>query len=483
MADATRREIAALLLSVFLIMFGGGFLSTFVSLRLSAAGVPSALIGAVGTAFFGALSLGSRRITPVIRRVGHIRAFATFASIFSISTLVYGVYIATVPWIALRCVDGAMMSGVLICIESWLNERATLANRGWLLAIYVALTYAGEGLGQMLLLTGSQDRFLPFVVASIALSLAIVPVALIPGSGPLPADHPHVRLRRLIRLSPLGVLGTGGNGLVMGAFYALTAVYLHAIGLSHFRVALFMAVVILGGSLIQWFVGYMSDRCDRREVIVWTSFAAALLAVVLPLVHHEASAFYLLAAGFGGAVFALYPLCVAHTNDRLSSEERVGASSALASTDREGNPAPLHHIEVNAGVRQHPIDLLDRMLGQPPARQSQAPADHADRQGGRLDHAKRRSRKRQHPFGVQVVPQQTIQKPPDLLKRHRRFSTRHPILQKPATTDRGNWNPDRQNKSDRQIRRKITHVRQSRFFRSTEPQPRDSFPPLVAVAI
>lgn len=329
MADATRREIAALLLSVFLIMFGGGFLSTFVSLRLSAAGVPSALIGAVGTAFFGALSLGSRRITPVIRRVGHIRAFATFASIFSISTLVYGVYIATVPWIALRCVDGAMMSGVLICIESWLNERATLANRGWLLAIYVALTYAGEGLGQMLLLTGSQDRFLPFVVASIALSLAIVPVALIPGSGPLPADHPHVRLRRLIRLSPLGVLGTGGNGLVMGAFYALTAVYLHAIGLSHFRVALFMAVVILGGSLIQWFVGYMSDRCDRREVIIWTSFAAALLAVVLPLVHHEASAFYLLAAGFGGAVFALYPLCVAHTNDRLSSEERVGASSAL----------------------------------------------------------------------------------------------------------------------------------------------------------
>lgn len=329
MADATRREIAALLLSVFLIMFGGGFLSTFISLRLSTVGVPSALIGVVGTTYFGALSLGSRRITPVIRRVGHIRAFTTFTSVFSISTLIYGVYIATVPWLVLRCVDGAMMSGVLICIESWLNERATLANRGWLLAVYVALTYAGEGLGQVLLLTASNERFLPFVVASVALSLAIVPVALIPGTGPLPAEHPHVRLRQLFRLSPLGVLGTGGNGLVMGAFYALTAVYLHAIGLSHFRVALFMAVVIVGGSLVQWFVGFMSDRFDRRQVIVWTSFAAALLAVLLPLLHDQASAFYSLAAGFGGAVFALYPLCVAHTNDRLSSKERVGASSAL----------------------------------------------------------------------------------------------------------------------------------------------------------
>jgi MFS family permease len=321
--------VRSLLLAIFMLMAGSGFLATLISIRLERAGAGALMIGLVGTAYFAGLTAGSLRVTGIIQRVGHIRAFAAFVSVFSASALAYAVHRDVALWAALRFIDGFTMAGVFICLESWLNERADQTSRGAILASYMIALYSGQAIGQFLLNLSDAKPSMPFMAAAILLSLAVVPVALTRIAQPVFGGNPPLAMTQLYRISPLGVVGATVTGLMLGAFYALGAVYARRLGMDLPATAFFMSMVILGGVALQWPLGWLSDRFDRRKVIIGSFIAAFLICAAIAATGRPGGMLLVLGGLFGGVSFALYPLCVAHTNDRLTADERVGASGGL----------------------------------------------------------------------------------------------------------------------------------------------------------
>jgi len=307
-------------------------MSTLLGVRLERAGSSALTVGIVGTAYFLGLVLGSTRAGLLVARVGHIRAFAAFVSLFSASTISYALYRDPFFWASLRLIDGICVAGVYVCLESWLNERAEGGSRGTVLASYMIALYLGQAAGQFLLNISDAKPSLPFIAASILVSLSAVPVALTRINAPTLPSSETMSMRALYAISPLGVIGAALTGAMLGAFYSLGAVYARRLGMDLSSVALFMSTVIFGGVALQWPLGILSDRFDRRRVIV-VAFAGTLAAGLAAALTTEPG-LPLLAFGalFGGLSFGLYPLCVAHANDHLLPGQRVAASGGLVLT-------------------------------------------------------------------------------------------------------------------------------------------------------
>ncbi|WP_129790619.1 MFS transporter [Sphingosinicella sp. CPCC 101087] len=322
-------NVRSLLLAILMLMAGGGYMTTLVSLRLEAQGSGPILIGLVATAYFVGLTLGSLRVPPVIQRVGHIRAFAAFVSLFSASTLTYAALEAPLFWALLRLVDGFCVAGVFVCLESWLNDRAEGPDRGGVLAAYMIFLYSGQALGQQLLNVSGGAPVMAYVTASILISLAVIPVTLTRSAGPPIGENSSFSLSRLYAVSPLGVVGATLTGIMLGAFYGLGPVYARGLGMDLSDTAFFMSLVIVGGIALQWPLGRLSDRFDRRRIIVFAFAGTVGVGVALALVATPGVPLMIAGFLFGGLSFALYPLCVAHTNDHLTGGQRVAASGGL----------------------------------------------------------------------------------------------------------------------------------------------------------
>ncbi len=325
-------SVRTLLVAIFMLMVGSGFLATLIAIRLEQAGASALLIGLVGTSYFSGLMAGAMRVERLITRVGHIRSFAAFVSIYSATSLTYAIIDNAALWIVLRFVDGCAMAGVFVCLESWLNRQASPANRSVILAAYMIALYCGQAVGQFLLNLSDNAPALPFMVSAIVLSLALLPVLLTRMEQPLIERVTPFALRRLIVASPLGIVGTLLTGVILGAFYALGAVYIQRIGMGLAQVALFTSCVIAGGVALQYPLGLLSERFDRRKVIIACFMALTVISALLAVLPLRAAGTIGLGSLFGGFAFALYPLCIAHSNDHLGEDERIGASSGLVLT-------------------------------------------------------------------------------------------------------------------------------------------------------
>jgi MFS family permease len=325
------RPVRSLLLAILIVMGGAGVMGTLVSLRLADAGAGALTIGLVATAYFVGLMIGSLRVARIVRRVGHIRAFAAFVALLAASTLAYTLQHVVLLWAGLRFIDGVCLAGVYVCLESWLNERAMASARGSVLAAYMIALYSGQAAGQFLLGFG-RPATSPFVAASMLISLSIIPIALTRSISPAVGQRPPLPMRRLYRISPLGVVGAAVTGLILGAFYGLGAVYARRLGMNLGATASFMSAVIAGGVALQWPLGWLSDRLDRRRVIVGALAGGAVVAAAMAAAGATGAAgplLFILGAVFGGVTFALYPLCVAHANDHVKPEERIEATGGL----------------------------------------------------------------------------------------------------------------------------------------------------------
>ena len=322
-------NVRTFLLAIFMIMAGSGFLSTLVAVRLEKAGTSAPIIGMVATAYFAGLMVGSLRATAIIASVGHIRAFAAFVSVLSASSLAYAIDDSVVVWLSLRFIDGLMISGVYICLESWLNERTDRVGRSSVLAGYMVALYSGQAAGQFLLNAGKESPALPFMYSAILLSIAVLPVVLTKVAQPSIGEQKPLSIRRLYQISPLGVIGVTATGMMLGAFYAMGPIFAQRLGMNLSSVALFTSCVIAGGVVLQWPLGALSDRFDRRRVIIAAFLGASVFSGVIAAFAAPGLHIFVLGAIFGGLSFALYPLCVAHSNDHIEASERIGASGGL----------------------------------------------------------------------------------------------------------------------------------------------------------
>lgn len=320
----------ALLLGMAFIMLGNGLQGTLLGLRATLEGFPTTVTGFVMTGYFIGFLLGSTIAPKIVQRVGHIRVFAALASLASASALMHAVIIDPWVWGMMRIVTGFSYAGLYVVAESWLNDRATNETRGQILSIYMVVTYGGMTAGQFLLNVGDPAGFDLFVLISVMVSLALVPISLTAAPAPTFDAPTPVGLRQLYAISPLGVIGGLATGLTNGVIFGMGAVFGKAAGMSNAEVSMFMGLILLGGMLLQWPVGRISDFLDRRKVIIGVTSLAALLATVAGLVPDMPLGWLLgLTFLFGGMTLPMYSLCGAHLNDYLDPRQMVAASSAF----------------------------------------------------------------------------------------------------------------------------------------------------------
>lgn len=326
-------SISALLAGVGIMTLGYGFLGTLLAVRMSVEGFATFTSGLVMAAYFLGLVVGSLTAAKAVRAVGHIRVFAAFASLFSAATLIHVFVIDPWIWGGLRLIEGYCMAGLFLCVESWLNDRATNETRGAVLSMYMITTYLFAGLAQFLLTLGAVEGFFLFAVTSVLASLSLVPVALSRSPAPVLPEARVFGLRRLVAISPVGIAGCLVAGLASGAFYALGPRFGARAGLDSMGIAALMGFSIFGGLLFQLPLGRLSDRFDRRKVIVVVSLvlsAAGAGMAFVALGPTEPTAWHLLLVlPFGGMLFALYPLSLAHANDHIDPQDFVAASGGL----------------------------------------------------------------------------------------------------------------------------------------------------------
>jgi MFS family permease len=320
----------ALLVSVALMWTANGLCFTLLAVRLNAEGYSASDVGIVTTGYFIGQLVGAIFCGRMIERVGHVRAFAAFASIVSASVIGYALYVDLTLWTVLRALHGMCIAGSVMVAESWLNGATSNQGRGRLLAVYTIIQYLAMSAGQQLLNLQAPTSFVLFTVASILFSLALVPLVLSRSVTAGEVVPSRLSFLQLVKISPLGVIGCFAGGALVAILFGLMPVYLGERGYEVFDIALFMSVIILGGLVVQYPVGRASDVFDRRTVIAVTLFAGGGVCFAIALA--PALGFWSLAGMtvlYGGIVYALYPLAVSHANDFLDPADLVAASAGL----------------------------------------------------------------------------------------------------------------------------------------------------------
>ncbi|MFR9702740.1 MFS transporter [Aeromonas sanarellii] len=319
------------LTSLAVFILGHGLFNTLLTVRLSAEQVSAQAIGLVSAAYFGGLVLGAFVNARLIIRVGHIRAYAAYASLLCFLFLLHGMVVDPIAWTVLRLVGGFATGGIFVVLESWMLVSSTPANRGRLMSLYMILLYGSLAMGQQLLKWVDPMVLTPFALCAMAATLSVVPLAISRASTPAMVAPQRVGVRELVRLTPAGMGSSFTSGLVLGAIYGLLPLYFTDSGATLSRVADMMALVILGGMCLQYPIGRMSDRHDRRLVILLLCSALTLLALMMVLLPGawrtpiEGGLIFLL----GGMAFSIYPLSLSHACDELRPDQVLGANQGL----------------------------------------------------------------------------------------------------------------------------------------------------------
>jgi MFS family permease len=330
---ATLPTLFALLLGYALMQVGNTLQGTLLSVRGSIEQFTPTEIGAVGAAFWGGIVIGSLYAGRVIQQVGHTRTFAALAAVAASTALFHLLVISPAVWIAARALTGFCFAGLFIVVESWLNASVTAQTRGQVLSVYgMTGLVAGIG-GQMLLPAGDPYGYRLFCFVAILICLALVPPALSRATAPAHAvSDTKINLVQLYRQSPFGVVAAVLCGVTTSSFFALGPIWAQERGLGTAEIAIFMACGTLGGFATTYPLGWLSDRIDRRHVIIGASgMAATILLALLHFVSETVPVWlvFFYVAIFGGSVIPTYSIVTAHVNDMVKPGEFVAAAGSL----------------------------------------------------------------------------------------------------------------------------------------------------------
>ncbi|WP_102106957.1 MFS transporter [Oceaniglobus roseus] len=326
----TLLPISALLLGSAFLLFGGGINNLILPLRGGSEGFSALSLGLLGTGWAVGYVLGCILMSAVVGRVGHIRAFSVTAAFAAIAIL--GSLLAVTPWvwIPLRGVQGFCFAGAAMIVESWLGERAEPHTRGRIFGVYTMVNLAASTAGQLVLSQGDTSGFLFFVLAAMFYCLALVPTAMSSSSTPKPLVSVRLDLRGLWRNSPVAVFGVFMAGISNATFGTLSAVYGERVGLNLATITLFASIPVLAGALSQIPVGYLSDRMDRRKVLLGLAVIALAVDLCFILIQPEGRTLNLaFVAVFGASIYAMYPVIVAHANDHAPPGTYIQVSGGL----------------------------------------------------------------------------------------------------------------------------------------------------------
>ncbi len=324
------KQLAPVLVSAGILLAGNGLQGTLITLRADLEGFSPSVIGLIGATYYFGFMLGCRHAPPLISAVGHIRVFAAFAAIGAVGALMMSFLVEALSWMAIRFVMGIVFAGLSMVIESWLNERAGSQDRGRVLGLYRTVDLAAVTGGQFLLpVVGPQGSEI-FAVVAIFFCLALVPVTLTRSPSPQAPKSHKIKLAAIWAISPLAAVGTLTIGLTNSAFRLIGPLYAGQVGFDVLQVALFMSAGIVGGAIMPLPFGWLSDRFDRRKVMITATAGAALSGLFLTTLSGETPNLILLGSFlFGAFALPLYSLSIAHANDFAKQGEFIEVAAGL----------------------------------------------------------------------------------------------------------------------------------------------------------
>ncbi len=324
------RNTWALLFGFAIICLGHGLQGTLIGVRSVIEGFSFVSAGFIIAGYYVGYLSGAIAIPILLKRTGHIRVFAALASLASIAILLHSVFLDPFSWFLIRIITGVSLSGIYVIMESWLNDKSTNQTRGKLLSVYMIITFTFVGLGQLLLNLSDPSKVDLFILVSILLSFALLPILLSTVEQPGIANPKYFSLREFYILSPFGFLSALITGLAHSAVFGYGAIYASAKGLSFLEVSIFMVIISTFGALSQWPIGYFSDKFDRRIILIASTFLAAGLSIFIVISSYVSIIlFFIIAAFYSSMCLPMYSLAVAHINDFLKSDEIVSASSTF----------------------------------------------------------------------------------------------------------------------------------------------------------
>ena len=299
--------------------------------------------GAMMSGYFVGYFIGTNTIPTMVSKVGHIRVFAAFASMASLSILLHAIFVDPIIWTLGRFITGYSLVAIFIVMESWLNDRATNRTRGQLLSIYMLLTLIALSSGSLLLNFSSPEKYEPFILISLLLSLALVPILLTKRKAPKFKKLGSLTMKSLYKTSPLAAVSMFCNGFIHSAIFTLAAVYAATINFTIFEISLLIFLITFAGGIFQWPIGYFSDTSDRRMIIIFCTFASAIFCILAiyasgsslenmylaSSVGFDKILFFIYATLYAGMALPLFTLTIAYINDYIPKEKFVAAGAGL----------------------------------------------------------------------------------------------------------------------------------------------------------
>ena len=299
--------------------------------------------GIIMSGYFVGYFVGANIIPNLVSKVGHIRVFAAFASMASLSILIHAIFVNPVVWTFGRFLTGFSLIGVYIVVESWLNDRATNRNRGGVLSIYMFITFTGLAIGTLLLNFNKPEQYEPFILTSLLFSIALIPILLTKRVAPKFKKISFMKIKQLYKISPLGTFSMLCTGLIHSAIFGVGAVYATTLNFSIFEISLFLFLITIAGAVFQFPIGYFSDRQDRRVIIIGCTFLAATFCVLSIIasgtslenmylassVGMDKIMFLIFVTFYAGFALPLFTLNLAYVNDFIDKERFVAAGAGL----------------------------------------------------------------------------------------------------------------------------------------------------------
>jgi MFS family permease len=320
----------ALFLGFGMLMVGNGLNLAVLGVRVVDEGFGIRTSGYVMSCYFAGFLIGPTIISRLLSTVGHIRVFAGLASLASSAVLIHSISVVPITWALMRLVFGFCMAGLYIALESWLNDASTPNTRGRTLAVYMVVSMGGLAVGQLIIAFVDTAGYTLFIVASVLVSFALVPVTLAATTDAPPVrEAERLGLRELYATVPTGLVGMLFTGMSHGVLFGLGAVYAGGIGFEPGKLAIFLVLPTIGSLLMQWPIGLLSDRFPRRGVIFVVAMAAAAVCAFMALLPADSPMVLVGMFFLGGMTFPLYSLLLSYTLDWSAPGKAIGASSSL----------------------------------------------------------------------------------------------------------------------------------------------------------
>ncbi len=333
----------ALFTGYFVLMIAHGFQGNLLGVRTVIEEFNFIATGSIMSGYFVGYFSGASTIPKLVGKVGHIRVFAAFASMASLSILLHAIFVNPIVWTLGRFITGFSIVAIFIVMESWLNDRANNRTRGQLLSIYMFITLIGLSLGTLLLNFSSPEKYEPFILISLLLSSALIPILLTKRKAPKFKKLGHIDIKGLYKTSPLATVSMFCTGLIHSALFTLGAVYAAAMNFSIFEISLLLFLITISGGIFQWPIGYYSDKSDRRIIIIFSTLFAALFCILAIFasgtslqnmylatsVGVDKIMFFIYVALYAGMAIPLFTLNLAYVNDYIPKEKFVAAGAGM----------------------------------------------------------------------------------------------------------------------------------------------------------